>query len=178
MSKTESKNGLVHVYTGDGKGKTTAALGLAFRACGHGFAVHVIQFMKGDINYGELKAAKSIPNLTIVQFGRASFVDKENPALEDIELAKEGFEHAKAIIQKGEHDIIILDELNVAVDFKLVSIEDVLNLIDTKPENMEIIITGRGAHKKLIERADYVTDMRNIKHPYDRGLMARDGIEH
>ncbi len=178
MSEKGLKVGLVHVYTGDGKGKTTAALGLALRACGHGLKVQMIQFMKGDIDYGELKACASLPNFSIVQFGRSDFVDKEEPAKEDIEFAQQALEYAKDIVQKGELDIVILDELNVAIDFKLVDLEEVINLIDSKPEHMEIIITGRNAHEKIIERADYVTNMENIKHPYDRGQRARNGIEH
>lgn len=178
MSEKGLKVGLVHVYTGDGKGKTTAALGLALRACGHGLKVYMIQFMKGDINYGELKAAELIPNLTIVQFGRPSFVDKENPAKEDIALAQQALEHAKDVIRRAEHDILILDELNVAVDYKLVEIEDIMKLIDSKPESMEIVITGRYAHEKIVERADYATNMENLKHPYDKGVNARTGIEH
>ena len=178
MSENSPRIGLVHVYTGDGKGKTTAALGLALRAIGHGMRVYMIQFMKGDIKYGELQAAEEIPNLTIVQFGRPSFVDKENPAKKDIELAQKALEHANKIIQQNEHDILILDELNVAIDFKLVNLEDVIDLLGRKPKNMEIVITGRNAHPKIIERADYVTRMDNLKHPYDSGIKARDGIEH
>lgn len=178
MSEPGLKKGMVHVYTGDGKGKTTAALGLALRACGHGLKVHMIQFMKGDISYGELRAAEWIPNLTIVQFGRASFVDRDKPADEDIALAKKALEHAKAIIRKGEHDLVILDELNVAIDHKLLGLEEVLELIDTKPEDMELVITGRYAKEKIIERADYVTTMENIRHPYEKGEKARKGIEH
>jgi cob(I)alamin adenosyltransferase len=170
--------GLVQVYTGDGKGKTTAALGLALRACGQGLSVYMIQFMKGDIEYGELKAAQWIPNLTIIQFGRADFVDKVNPKEEDIEFAKKALEHANDIISSGNHDVVILDELNVALDFKLVDVKDVLALIDSKPKNMELIITGRNAPKEILNKADLVTNMENIKHPYDCGISARRGIEH
>ncbi len=178
MSDPEQRGGLFHVYTGDGKGKTTAALGLALRACGHGLKVYMIQFMKGDINYGELKAAQWIPTLTIVQFGRASFVDRKKPADEDKALARQALLHAKSIVHEGKHDILILDELNVAIDYKLVDLKDVIALIDSRPGSMELIITGRNAHEKLIKRADYVTNAMNIKHPYDTGVMAREGIEH
>ena len=170
--------GLVQVYTGDGKGKTTAALGLALRACGHGLSVYMIQFMKGDIEYGELKAAQWIPNFTIIQFGRPDFVDKENPEEEDIEFARKALEHARDIISSTNHDIVILDELNVALDFKLVELKDVLTLIDSKPKNMELVITGRNAPKEIMNRADLVTNMENIKHPFDNGVSARCGIEH
>jgi cob(I)alamin adenosyltransferase len=175
----EAQNiGLIQVYTGDGKGKTTAALGLALRACGHGLSVYMIQFMKGDIEYGELKAAQCIPNLTIIQFGRPDFVDKENPRKEDIDLARKALEHAKDIISSGDHDIVILDELNVALDFKLVDLKDALMLIESKPKNIELIITGRNAPKEILNMADLVTNMENIKHPYDGGISARCGIEH
>jgi cob(I)alamin adenosyltransferase len=170
--------GLVQVYTGDGKGKTTAALGLALRACGHGLSVYMIQFMKGDIEYGELKAAQWIPNLTIIQFGRPDFVDKENPEKVDIEFANKALEHANDIISSGNHDIVILDELNVAIDFKLVGVKEVLTLIDSKPKHIELVITGRNAPKEILNRADLVTNMENIKHPYDNGVSARCGIDH
>jgi cob(I)alamin adenosyltransferase len=178
MAAEVEKTGLVQVYTGDGKGKTSAALGLALRACGHGLSVYMIQFMKGDIEYGELKAAQWIPKLTIIQFGRPDFVDKENPEEMDIEFANKALEHAKDIISSGNHDVVILDELNVALDFKLVGVEDVLALMDSKPKNVELIITGRNAPKEILKRADLVTSMENIKHPYDRGISARCGIEH
>ncbi|UCF08590.1 MAG: cob(I)yrinic acid a,c-diamide adenosyltransferase [Thermoplasmata archaeon] len=178
MSKDKFQKGLVHVYTGDGKGKTTAALGLALRASGHDLNVHMIQFMKGDINYGELRAVMHLPNFTIVQFGRASFVDRENPSEEDKALAEKALEHAREVVNKGEVDILILDELNVAVDFKLIEVEDVLSLIESKPEHMEMVITGRNAHEKIIERGDYVTDMRSVKHPFEEGILGRWAIEH
>ncbi|UCE74738.1 MAG: cob(I)yrinic acid a,c-diamide adenosyltransferase [Methanomassiliicoccales archaeon] len=178
MSENGLEAGLVQVYTGDGKGKTTAALGLALRACGHGLKVYMIQFMKGDINYGEIIAAEHLPNLTIVQFGKPTFVDKENPAKEDIDFAQLALEHAKVIVQEGQYDIVILDELNVALDFKLVELADVMKIIDSKPDRVELIITGRNANEKILEKADLVTKMDKVKHPYDKGIAARDGIEH
>jgi cob(I)alamin adenosyltransferase len=177
MTEKEGPLGLVQVYTGDGKGKTTAALGLALRAAGHGMNVYMIQFMKGDIHYGELKAQENIPNLKIVQFGKPTFVNKADPAIEDIELAQLGLDHAKVIIEEGEYDIVILDELNVAIDFKLVEIEDVINIISSKPRHLEIIITGRNAKKEIIDLADLVTNMRKIKHYFDSGVGARRGFE-
>ena len=173
----EYESGRIQIYTGDGKGKTTAALGAALRACGHGMDVYMIQFMKGDINYGELSASESIPNFKIVQFGRPTFVDKDNPSKEDIELAQLALEHARIIIEEGEYDMVILDELNVAIDFKLVEIEKVIEILDSKPEYVEIIITGRNAKKELIDKADLVTNMRKIKHYYDDGIGARTGFE-
>lgn len=178
MSEQNQKEGLIHVYTGDGKGKTTAALGLALRACGHGLKVYMIQFMKGDINYGEITASKWINNFTIVQYGRASFVDKQDPGEEDVSLARQALKHSKEVINSGEYQMVILDELNVAIDFKLVSLEEVMNLLETKPKHVEIVITGRNAPEKIVEMAGYVTRMEKQKHPYDRGYLARDGIEH
>lgn len=178
MADGKKQLGLVHVYTGDGKGKTTAALGLAMRAAGHGLRVHIVQFMKGDINYGELAAAELLPDITIVQFGRPTFVDYENPAEEDRKLAQSGLAHAMEVMSVGKPDMLILDELNVAVDFRLISVEDVCGLLDARPGGMEIVITGRRAHEKIIEKADYVTEMVKIKHPFDSGTMGRLGIEH
>ncbi|MFX0125794.1 MAG: cob(I)yrinic acid a,c-diamide adenosyltransferase [Candidatus Hodarchaeota archaeon] len=171
--------GLLQIYTGDGKGKTTAALGLAMRAAGHGLKVYMIQFMKGQINYGELETAKKISNFTIVQFGRPEFVDKEKPAEVDIKLAHDALAHAREILQGGKrYDIIILDELNVALDFKLISLEEVFSLLETRPKDVELIITGRYAHPELVKRADLVSEILNIKHPFTEGVQARKGIEH
>jgi cob(I)alamin adenosyltransferase len=177
MSDEEAKTGLVQIYTGDGKGKTTAALGCALRACGHGMKVYFIQFMKGDIHYGELKIQDKIPNLQIVQFGKPTFVNKDNPAKEDKDLAQLAFEHAKVVVEEGEYDIVILDELNVAIDFKLVELKKVIDLIKSKPKHVELIITGRNAKKEIIDLADLVTNMRKVKHYYDAGVMARQGFE-
>ncbi|MGD2248528.1 MAG: cob(I)yrinic acid a,c-diamide adenosyltransferase [Candidatus Methanofastidiosia archaeon] len=170
------EHALVQVYTGNGKGKTTAALGLAMRAAGHGFTVYMIQFMKGQINYGELKTAELIPELEIKQFGRPEFVSKENPDPEDIKLAKKGLEHAKKIIFSQEYDIIILDEINVAVDFNLIKEKDVITLIKEKPDTVELVLTGRKCPREIVKIADYVTEMLEIKHPFTEGTMARKGI--
>ncbi len=184
MSK-KIKKGYIQVYTGDCKGKTTAALGLAFRALGHGFKVHMIQFLKGKgtekmawSEYGEWKAARKFGDLfTIEPFGRPAFVNPKNPRPEDIELAKKGVERALEIMQRNEVDILILDELNVAYMFNLISLEDMMKIVESKPENMELVITGRGAPKELIEKADLVTEMKEIKHYYYQGVDAREGIE-
>lgn len=175
---TDTKLGLVHVYTGPGKGKTTAALGLGLRAVGKGFKVFMIQFMKGDIEYGEITAVRQLDNFKIEQFGRPDFVDREHPAKIDIELAQQGFARAKEILLENEFDIMILDEINVALDWKLLKLEDVVELIKNKPNNVEMILTGRYAHPELIELADLVTEMHEIKHPFQQGILARDGIEH
>jgi len=170
--------GMVHVYTGNGKGKTTAALGLGMRAAGHGFRVLIIQFMKGDIKYGELESAKHIPGFEILQFGRPDFVDKKNPAQVDIDLARKGLEHAREVVKAGKVDLLILDEINVAVEWKLISADDVLDIVKSRPESMEIVLTGRYAPKEFIELADTVTEMREVKHPYMDGVMARKGVEY
>ncbi len=172
------KDGMIQVYTGDGKGKTTAALGLALRALGHGFKIYVIQFMKGDPEYGELRAGRRIDGLTIRQFGRTDFVDREHPAAEDVSLARQGLEHAGEIMAAGRHDLLILDEINVALDFGLIPVEAVLDLMQKKPGNMELVLTGRDAPEQVIRAADLVTEMRQIKHYYQKGRTARDGIEH
>ena len=169
--------GMIHVYTGDGKGKTTSSLGLGLRAAGHGFKVYMIQFMKGQINYGELESTKLIPNFEIRQFGRPDFVDKNNPEEIDIQLAKEGLAHAKKIISAGDIDMLILDEVNVAVEWGLFSYREIIDIIKNKPKNMELVLTGRHAPREFIELADTVTEMKEIKHPYMEGITARKGIE-
>ena len=170
--------GMIHVYTGDGKGKTTSSIGLGVRAAGHGFKVYMIQFMKGQINYGELETVKLIPNFEIRQFGRPDFVDKNNPEEIDIQLAKEGLAHAKEIIAAGDIDMLILDEVNVAVEWGLFSYREIIELIKNKPKNMELVLTGRHAPREFIELADTVTEMKEIKHPYMEGIIARKGIEY
>lgn len=170
--------GKIQIYTGDGKGKTTAALGQALRALGHGFKVIIIQFMKGKINYGELKAAKKLSGFLIEQYGLPTFVDKKNPSKEDIELAQKGFERAKEVILSGKWDIVVLDEINVALDFGLVSLSSLIELLKKRPKHIEVILTGRYAPKELIEIGDLVTEMKEIKHYYQKGVQARKGIEY
>lgn len=170
--------GLVHVYTGNGKGKTTAAFGLALRALGHEFRVFMLQFMKGSKHYGEVMAAgKYLPGLTLVQTGLETFVDRENPSAEDIRLARQGLELAKKVIAGKEFDIVILDEINVAIDYKLIPLEEVLDMVRSKPPELELILTGRYAPGEIIELGDIVSNVTMVKEPYSGGVKARKGIE-
>jgi cob(I)alamin adenosyltransferase len=171
------RRGTVQVYTGDGKGKTTAALGLALRAAGHGLRTYVIQFMKGSANYGELKVAETLPWLVIEQSGRDTFVDRKNPAPEDVDLARAGIEKARAAIESGVYDLVVLDEINVALDFGLITLDDVRGLIAARPPSLELILTGRSAHPEIVKIADLVSEILKIKHHYDAGVEAREGVE-
>lgn len=167
---------MVHVYTGNGKGKTTAALGLALRAAGHGKRVCVLQFMKKR-ETGEKKAARLLPLLAIKQFGRRKFIKKGKARKKDRELAEKGMDFARKVMERGECDMLILDEANVAVAFGLIKKKDLIELIESRPKGMELVITGRYAKKEIIEKADIVTEMKEIKHPYRKGARARKGIE-
>jgi cob(I)alamin adenosyltransferase len=170
------KKGFIHVYTGPGKGKTTAALGLGLRAVGAGFKVHMVQFMKGR-RYSEIDGIEQLSNFSVSQHGRDEFVNKENPEKIDIDMAQEGFKFAKKIVKDNKYDVIILDEINVAVDFNLINLNEVLILIDEKPQPLELILTGRYAHPDIIKKADLVTEMLEIKHPYQKGILSRKGID-
>jgi cob(I)alamin adenosyltransferase len=172
------EQGLIEVYTGDGKGKTTAALGLALRAAGRGLRVYIVQFMKGRTDYGEVAALLHQPNITLVQFGRPDFVDRDKPDPQDVVMAQEALEHGLDILANGQYDVLILDEINVALDYGLLSLDQVLALLDTKPPHVELVLTGRYAHPQVIERADLVTEMLSIKHPYHNGIGGRKGIEY
>ncbi|MCE5264139.1 MAG: cob(I)yrinic acid a,c-diamide adenosyltransferase [Deltaproteobacteria bacterium] len=170
--------GIVQVYTGNGKGKTTAAFGQALRAVGQGFRVCVIQFMKGR-KYGELLAAeRSLPDLTVHLAGLDSFVMRENPAPVDIELAREGLALARKVIGSGEYHMVILDEINVAVDFKLIPLAEVVDLIRTRPPSLDLILTGRYAATEIMDLADTVSEIREVKHHYSAGIKDRAGIEY
>lgn len=170
--------GLVQVYTGNGKGKTTASLGLVFRALGHGLKVYVMQFMKGQTVYGELESAKRFTGqLTIEQVGRPQFVKQGEQTETDRAMAREAFSRAMTLVVSGDYDLIVLDELNCAVDFDLVELEAVKKMILEKPAHTELVITGRNVHPDIIELADLVTEMREIKHYYNTGQQARVGIE-
>ena len=169
--------GLVFVYTGDGKGKTTAAMGQALRAIGHGLKILVIQFMKGK-KYGEVLAAeKYLPGITICQSGLDSFVMRNNPAPVDIELAQQGLNMAKQAVTSGEYQMVILDEINVAMDFGLIPVDDVADMIKSKAQAVDLILTGRYAPPEIVELADTVCEVREIKHHYAKGIKERAGIE-
>jgi cob(I)alamin adenosyltransferase len=172
------KQGLIQCYFGRGKGKTTAALGQGFRAVGHGFKVYMIQFMKGDYRYGELESIKNTPNFEIKQFGTPDLISE--PRDIDLEEGRKALEFAEKIITSDEYDIVILDEIGVAVEYGVIDVEEVLNLLDKKPEKVELILTGGPKmHPKIKERADLLTEMKMIKHYYSsKGITARYGIEY
>lgn len=169
------EKGYIHIYTGNGKGKTTAALGLALRAACAGKKVYMGQFVKG-MKYSEVKAEEYLPNFKIEQLGRSCFIDRV-PEQADIDAAKSGLERCSELLSKGEYDVVILDEINIALYFKLFSVEDVLKMLEKRAPHIEIILTGRYAPKELIEIADLVTEMKEVKHYYTQGVMARKGIE-
>jgi len=176
MPKLE--RGIVQVYTGNGKGKTSAAFGLALRGIGRGLKVYVIQFIKGGFDYGELYIVDKLPNLTLKAFGRGRFVTEKPPEKEDTELGEKALALAEEVVKSEEYDIVILDEINVALNLKLIKIERVLELIRNKPKHVELILTGRYAPDEIIEAADLVTEMKEVKHPYNKGFQARKGIEY
>jgi cob(I)alamin adenosyltransferase len=169
--------GLIQVYTGNGKGKTTAALGQALRAAGRDKKVLIVQFMK-KWDYGELHSLQRIPRITIKTFGTKDFVYKGKAKEIDYQEAQKAFEEGASGARSGKYDMVIFDELNVAVDFGLIKIEEVINFLKEKPEEVEVIITGRNATSELIDLADLVTEMREIKHPFQKGVKARIGIEY
>jgi len=177
MSST-LKKGLVQVYTGNGKGKTTAALGLALRASGHGMKTFVCQFMKG-YEYGEVRSAKKLGDLVrIEQFGGEACIPlKDKPDQVDVDRAGSGMQRAREVLDSGDYDIVILDEILCAVHFSLVDEGDVLDLIDRPRGNTELILTGRWAGDAVIEKADLVSEVKEIKHYFTQGIQARDGIE-
>ena len=177
MTEKNSK-GLVHVFTGNGKGKTTAALGAILRAVGHGLRVYIVFFMKGDYPYGEFSTLPKLPNVDMATFGFRHFTDPANIKPEEIEQAKLALSAAREVVLSGNYDLVVLDEVNVALVFKLIELDEVLRLIGDKPPNVELILTGRHADNKLIELADLATEMVKIKHPYDKGILARKGIEY
>lgn len=177
-SLRKQTRGLVQIYTGNGKGKTTAAFGQALRAIGRDLRVCVIQFMKGR-KYGEFIAAeRHLPNLTIHLAGLDSFVMREKPAPIDVELAREGLELARSVVASGDFDMVILDEINVALDFGLIPLADVVALVRNKPPLVDLILTGRYAPQEILELADTVSEIREVRHHYNAGIKDRAGIEY
>jgi len=166
----------VHLYTGNGKGKTTAAIGLAIRAAGHGMKTYIGQFMKGQL-YGELTELNAHPLVTIEQYGDPVCIRKEDVTQNHIDQARQGLERIREAMFSGQYDILVMDEINVTVWFGLLSADEVIDVLNQRPENMEVILTGRNAPEQLINAADLVTEMKEIKHYYTQGVLARDGIE-
>ncbi len=178
MARLRLEHGLVQVYTGDGKGKTSAAFGAALRAIGRGLRVYIIQFIKGGFDYGELQVVKKLPNLKLAAFGRGKFVTEVSPHEEDVKLAEEALKLAEEVVGSGQYDIVVLDEINVALNLKLVTVDEALQLIKNRPKHVELILTGRYAPVQIVEVADLVTEMKEIKHPFTEGVTPRKGIEY
>ncbi len=170
--------GLLQIYTGDGKGKTTAALGMVIRALGHGLRVCVIAFMKGNYDFGEWRILAQLPGVKIARFGLKKLVDPHNVKPSDLKQVKLAMEAAREALRSHDYDLIVLDEINLAVAWNLIQLDDVVQLVSEKQPNVELILTGRYADEKLCEIADLVTVCLNIKHPYDKGILARAGIDY
>ena len=171
-----AREGLVQIYTGDGKGKTTAAFGLALRAAGSGLKVYIYQFMKAK-PCGEIRMARKIPGITLDNCGRGCFI-KGKPGQKDIESASRGLECVKKIVMSGKYDLVVLDEINVAAAIGLVKERDIVGLIGAKPRHVELVLTGRSCPAAIMKRADLITEMKEIRHPFRRGIIARCGIEY
>ena len=174
------RKGLTIVYTGKGKGKTTAALGIVLRATGYNKKICMIQFIKGSWHYGEMESSKRLePEFEMVAVGKGfvGILDDKSPKEDHEKIAQEAIKISNEKIQSGKYDIIILDEINYAVNLKLISVNDVLNLIKTKPDNLDLVLTGNYAKDEIIEIADLVTEMKQVKHPFQRGIKAKEGID-
>jgi cob(I)alamin adenosyltransferase len=178
MSRERLSQGLIQVYTGDGKGKTTCALGLALRAVGQGFQVFMVQFMKGwGTGEAQIAAERLAPDFTLRHFGRPTLVNLRSPEPDDLALIRQAWDLAREILVAGEYDLVILDEINVALAFNLLPLDEVLEVLRRRPSWVEVVLTGRQAPAALIELADLVTEMRPLKHYYEAGVPARRGIE-
>ncbi len=173
----EENPGLIMVFTGDGKGKTTAAVGQAVRALGHGYRVYMIHFMKGR-DYGEFLAVGQMPNITVVKAGRDCFVKRGDPDPVDVDLAREGFSTAEKAILSGEYDLVVLDEIIIAVDYGLLEEDELLALLKKKPADVTVILTGRSASTELVKMADMVSEVLAIKHHYEQNVECCRGIEY
>ena len=177
MKRKRLEKGLTQVYTGNGKGKTSAAFGLALRAIGRGLRVYVVQFIKGGFDYGELHIVDDLPNLRLKAFGRGKFITEVPPKDEDVKLAREAFELAQEVVNSDEYDVVVLDEVNVALNLKLIDVDEVVDLIRNKPEHVELVLTGRYAPPEVMEVADLVTEMKAVRHPFEKGIPAKQGID-
>ena len=178
-----AKHGYIQVYTGDGKGKTTASLGLAMRALGRCWKVLIIMFMKGGDDYGELNSFRNLSpeiaqNLTIIQAGADRIVYQNNKTDADTSVVKEGWELAKRVIKNDEYNLVILDEANIAIDMGFIDLDEMLEVLKNKPEEMEIVLTGRNAKQEIIDIAHLVSEIKPVKHYWDTGIAARKGIEY
>ena len=173
----DSPLGKVHVVTGPGKGKTTAAFGLALRAAGHGMRVCVIQFMKSGMVTGEALAVQRVPKIQLHQFGTGKFVDLNHPSEDDMRLAKEALDHARNVLEGDECDMMILDEVNLAAAYGIVNPDDVIEILKSRRRGIEIVLTGRAAPEKFVDFADYVSYIDDRKHPLREGAKAREGVE-
>lgn len=178
-----AKHGYIQVYTGDGKGKTTASLGLAMRALGRCWKVLIIMFMKGGDDYGELNSFRNLSpeiakNLTIIQAGADRIVYQNNKTDADISIVKEGWELAKRVIKNDEYNLVILDEANIAIDMGFIDLDEMIDVLKNKPEEMEIVLTGRNAKQKIVDIAHLVSEIKPVKHYWDTGIAARKGIEY
>ena len=169
--------GLVTVFTGNGKGKTSAALGIVLRALGHGLKVRIVAFMKGDFPYGEDKALEKLPNVSLERFGPPGFCDPANVKEEDRAEASRALQAAQEAVSQGKYDVVVLDEVNVASAWGLIPLEEVLELVKKKPPQVDLVLTGRYADGRLVDLADIVTEMVEVKHPFRSGVKARRGID-
>lgn len=165
------------MFTGNGKGKTSAALGGVVRALGHGLRVHIVYFMKGEYPYGEQPVLEKLENVSFERFGFTDFCDPDNVTEEEKEQARRALSAARQAMSSGKYDLVVLDEVNVASSWQLIDVQDVVGMIKDKPDRVELILTGRGADPRVIELADLVTEMRKLKHPYDRGILSRKGFD-
>ena len=176
----DAKKGLIIVYTGGGKGKTTAALGLSLRAVGYGLKICMIQFIKGSWHYGELDSiGRLAPEFELITAGKGfvGILDDTSPREEHVKACKDALKIADEKIQSGKYDIVILDEINYAVDMDLVSVDDVMDIISVKPAKLDLVLTGNHAKSEIIKIADLVTEMKEIKHPFKSGIKAKKGID-
>ncbi len=180
MENDDKNQGLVIVYTGDGKGKTTAALGLCVRAVGHGNKIRIIQFIKSNWPYGELDGLKQLTpevEIDVMGDGYVGIMGDDKPIEEHRETARRAFDMAREAVKSGRYDIVILDEINIVTSLKLIPVEDLLTLISEKPKELDLVLTGRSADQKIIDAADLVTEMKEIKHPFRKGKLAKKGID-